>query len=330
MGLTHVQGEWIPLQVKVFSRWFAAQLKNKSNIELSDISTDLTNGVALVELAKILTHKDTPRKWSLTPKRNIEMVQNCDLALDMFVKDGVNFIGISGRDINQNNEKLILGLVWTIISHYSFGDKKSQLLSWVIERTANYPNVEKFTPYDLSLCALLDSYVPEKINFYSLDPNDSDYNSQLALNTMKDLGIPLFIYPEDLKNQELKFDQQILLTQLAAAKEVLENLPPKHAEIEVVERSIELPEEILPIENEEIPEINQEKSEDLIENNNEITRKELEEEPLCKDNDSVVIEKHETNEKSSYMTFEDIKDTLLIVGIIGTMVLLVAFELEIL
>lgn len=310
MGLTHLQGEWIPLQIKVFSRWFAAQLKNKSNIEINDISKDLKNGVALVELAQILTCKESPRKWSHEPKRNIDIVQNCELALDMFMKDGVHFIGISGRDINENNQKLILGLVWTIISHYSFGDVKSKILSWANERTANYPNINKFTPYDLSLCALLDSYVPEKINYFSLDPNDSQNNAQLALKVMDELGIPLFIHPEDLNCQEIKFDQQILLTQLAAAKEVLENLPQKQMEneTEIIERSIEISEEIADNNQTEI----QQEVESLI------------------NKDLVVVEKLESNKKNSQFDFEDLKDTLFIILLIITMILLVAFEFELL
>lgn len=330
MGLAHLQGEWIPLQIKVFSRWFAAQLKNKSNIEINDISKDLKNGVALVELAQILTCKESPRKWSHTPKRNIDMVQNCELALDMFKKDGVHFIGISGRDINENNEKLILGLVWTIISHYSFGDVKSKILSWANERTANYPNINRFAPYNLSLCALLDSYVPEKINYFSLDPNDSQHNAQLASNVMKELEIPLFIYPDDLNCQEIKFDQQILLTQLAAAKEVLENLLHKQIEIktEIIERSIEITQENLNNDQDDIEEIESKNCQQEIVVSNQTEIQQEKESLISKD--LVVVEKLESNKKVSQFDFEDFKDTLLIIFLIITMILLVAFEFELL
>ena len=47
-GLTKVNDEWIPLQKKVFTRWVNYQLKNQSSI--SDITKDLSNGVALVQL----------------------------------------------------------------------------------------------------------------------------------------------------------------------------------------------------------------------------------------------------------------------------------------
>ena len=241
MGLAEVQGQWVPQQVKAFSRWITEQLKAKEELEIQDVTKDLKNGVVLVELAKILTNKETPRRWAFYPKRNVDMVQNCDLALDMFTKDGVHIIGISGRDINENNEKLILGLIWTLISHYSIGKNKFAIIKWAKERTCGYSNIDKFTPYELSMCALLDSYFPEKIKYDSLDPTDSYHNLELAKKVMKEIGIPVYIDSIDFKDQNGKVDQQILLTQLVAAKYVLENLPQQEIQtIEVKERSINL------------------------------------------------------------------------------------------
>lgn len=77
-------------------------------------------------------------------------------------------------------------------------------------------------PYDLSLCALLDSYFPEKINYYSLNPNETEHNSKLATQVMDELGIPVFVYPEDITNQECKVDDKTLLTQLSTAKVILD------------------------------------------------------------------------------------------------------------
>ena len=245
MTLATVDEEWIPTQVKVFTRWVQNQLKDIQNIQVNDITKDLTNGVALVQLAKILTENDTPHAWISQPQRTVDMVQNLDMAVDMFTKDGVKLVGISGKDVNDNNEKLILGLIWSLILHYSIGrsvsnenmgkdnnlpndklsdkNSKNTLLSWAIDRTANYPNINNFKPYDLSMCALLDSYVPEKVNYYSLDPKDSEHNSQLATKVMNELNIPVFIYPEDL-NQDHDVDHKTLLTQLSTVKVVLDNV----------------------------------------------------------------------------------------------------------
>ncbi|KAK8841384.1 GTPase activator activity protein [Tritrichomonas musculus] len=249
-SLNKVDDQWIPLQVKVFSRWVSSKLQGHSNVKVEDITKDLSNGVALCDLATYLTHKNAPRSWSHDPKRTVDMVQNCELAVDMFDKDGVRLVGISGKDINDNNQKLILGLVWSLILHYQIGasfdidnsngkentvesvannittkNQKEALLSWASERTANYPYIHNFQPFDLSLCALLDTYVPEKINYYKLDPKDSQHNSELATNVMHDLGIPVFVYPEDLQKHDNIVDEKTLLTQLSTAKVVLDKRP---------------------------------------------------------------------------------------------------------
>ena len=219
--LAKINDEWVPLQAKVFSRWVEAHLKGVSQTKVEDITKDLSNGVALVELAETLTHKKATRNWVRSPTKNVQNVQNCELALNMFENDGVKLVGISGKDISDNNEKLILGLIWSLILHYSIGNvmdygesangkangqmslsntKKmsdatasKELLSWAIQRTEKYSNVQSFKPYDLAMCALLDSYFPEKVKYSTLNAEDHQHNSQLATNVMNDLGISCFV-----------------------------------------------------------------------------------------------------------------------------------------
>ena len=80
------------------------------------------------------------------------------------------------------------------------------------------------------MCALLDSYVPDKINYYSLNAGDVQKNAEHACNVMKEIGIPVYVMPEDLIRSGGKVDEKTLLTQLAAAKIVLENLKARDAE----------------------------------------------------------------------------------------------------
>lgn len=242
-----INENWTPLQTKVFSRWTSNQLKDFADTDVViDIQKDLSNGVALVELAISLTNKKEIISWTKIPKLKSEMVQNCNLAIDIFAKDGVNLVGISGKDISDNNQKTILDLIWTLILHYSIerslkitqtenrqiiNEKRNksniksnidELLSWANQRIENYPNIHNFIPYDLAICALLDSYFPNKINFYSLNPKDSEYNLSLAVKIMNEIGIPIYVYPEDLKKFKNSVNEKILLTQLSSAKVVLD------------------------------------------------------------------------------------------------------------
>lgn len=49
------------------------------------------------------------------------------------------------------------------------------------------------------MCALLDSYDRKKINYCSLDPKDSEHNSQLTTKVMHELRISVYVYPKDYK-----------------------------------------------------------------------------------------------------------------------------------
>ena len=56
--------DWVPLQIKVFTRWVKANLNNV-NDSVNDITKDLSNGVALCQLSEILTKKQAP--WKKDP-----------------------------------------------------------------------------------------------------------------------------------------------------------------------------------------------------------------------------------------------------------------------
>ena len=120
MNTTHTHTECIPQQIRVFTKWVSNNLsKVHSNVKINDITKDLQNGVALIELTEILVGKLAPRDWDFQPKQTDGMAHNNDVALNMLIKDGVHLKGISGKEVNENKEKFILGLVWTLILHYS-------------------------------------------------------------------------------------------------------------------------------------------------------------------------------------------------------------------
>ena len=91
---------------------------------------------------------------------------------------------------------------------------------WALERTKKYEGVQDFKPYDLAICALLDSYHPELIHFSQLDPNKHRENVELSVKVMEQLGILVYFYPDELIDFT-NIDKKILLTQLSSAKLIL-------------------------------------------------------------------------------------------------------------
>ena len=120
MNTEHRNTECIPQQIKVFSKWVKCALSNnRLDVTIKDITKDLKDGVILVELSEVLVCKLAPRDWELQPKRTEDMVHNSELAIEMFTKDGVHLSGVTGKEVAESKEKFILGLLWTIILHYS-------------------------------------------------------------------------------------------------------------------------------------------------------------------------------------------------------------------
>lgn len=236
-GLRKIDDQYTPLQIKVFTRWVQHHIRG-SQIQITDLFADLKNGVILVRLAEALTKRQRPRKLAARPTRVFEQVENCDMAIEMFKADGIRFENISGQDVNKGETKLILGLIWTLILHYSVSasvqddqvheqgechhdhqDDQAQLLDWARQRTAGYDNLDGLAPYDLLICALLDSYYPEQIEYATLDPENVKENTQKACQVMTQNGVTVYVYSEDAEHG---VDHKTLITQLAAVKSVLD------------------------------------------------------------------------------------------------------------
>ena len=150
---------------------------------------------------------------------------------------------IGPSDIYEGNIKLILGLIWSLISHYQvFGpdpflmkkydtsdqdsklEKKQRrvtvkklLLNWVNAILPNAVSQNFTTDWNdgLRLSALVDYCRPGLIpDHTSLDPNDGLSNITTAMELAeKELGVPLVLHPDDLAVE--KPDELSVITYLS-------------------------------------------------------------------------------------------------------------------
>ena len=145
----NVNEECLPLQTKVFARWITNIVPN---ININNITSDLSNGKTLIKLAQALTHRKAPK--DNTVQKPISNVINCNVAFKMLHNDGFIPNGVTSKDISNNNEKQIMEFIWQLITHYSIENSfskikenassenvNSKLLSWAMKRTQNYKNI---------------------------------------------------------------------------------------------------------------------------------------------------------------------------------------------
>jgi hypothetical protein len=114
---TQQQPTWIETQHKTFTRWCNVILAKGGNPPMNDLVNGFHTGENLVlvmqELAKV------QRRYVKDPKMRIQMIENIQTALDIIEKDSnIRIVNIGAQEICDGNLKIILGLIWSLISHF--------------------------------------------------------------------------------------------------------------------------------------------------------------------------------------------------------------------
>ena len=97
-------------------RWANAKLAPRG-IAVSRVGTDFCDGTALINLLEVCSGQSLGR-YCHRPTMKLQRLENCTLALNFLRAQGVKLVNIGPEDIVEGREKLILGLLWSIILHY--------------------------------------------------------------------------------------------------------------------------------------------------------------------------------------------------------------------
>jgi len=108
--------DWEKTQYKAFRNWTNINLSSlKSSVKT--LETDFKTGIRLAQLVEILQKKSIG-KWNHETKRQMQELENLNIAITAIQKDNVKLVNIGSTDINEGNLRIILGLLWTLIHHY--------------------------------------------------------------------------------------------------------------------------------------------------------------------------------------------------------------------
>ena len=199
----------------------------KRGKKIEDIQKDFSDGLLLSTLLEVISAEDLPTKLNKNPKMKIHKIQNINSCLKFIEQKGVKLWGIASEDIHDENLKLILGMVWTIILRFAIADiseeelnAKEALLLWCKKKTAGYDKVKVENFHNswqdgLALCALIHAHRPDLIDYNSLDKSAVRENLQLAFDVAeKELGITKLLDVEDLVDVP-KPDERSVMTYIA-------------------------------------------------------------------------------------------------------------------
>ncbi|KAI8978042.1 calponin homology domain-containing protein [Pilobolus umbonatus] len=221
-----VENTWEIIQTKTFTKWVNNKLDLENIPNIIQLDKDLADGVRLIQLLEIIGGERL-RPFNQHPRMIFQKMENVNKALDFIKLRGVSLTNIGAEDIVNQNLKLVLGMLWTIILRFTINDinqdgknAKEGLLLWCQRKTANYDEVDirDFTyswADGLAFCALIHHHHPELIDFDSLDKNDRHGNTALAFEIAeKQLNIPRLLDVEDVCDIS-KPDERSIITYVA-------------------------------------------------------------------------------------------------------------------
>lgn len=154
----------------------------------------------------------------------IQKMENLNFVFAFLQSKSVNVTNIGSADILDGNQKLILGLMWTLIKSFQVAEVdvegvsgKDGLLLWVNRSLADYPTVEvkNFSSSwsnGMAFCALIHRFYPSLMDFDKLSPANAQANVKLAFDLAREkFRIPQLLEVADVAGVA-KPDEKSIMT----------------------------------------------------------------------------------------------------------------------
>ncbi|KAJ7329309.1 hypothetical protein JRQ81_015483 [Phrynocephalus forsythii] len=222
---------WKKIQQNTFTRWCNEHLRCVQK-RIGDLQKDLSDGLKLISLLEVLSQKKMYRKYHPRPNFRQMKLENVSVALEFLEREHIKLVSIDSKAIVDGNLKLILGLIWTLILHYSISmpmwededeeDAKKQtpkqrLLGWIQNKVPQLPitNFNRDWQDGKALGALVDNCAPGLCpDWETWDPNQPVENAREAMQQADDwLGVPQVIAPEEIVDPNV--DEHSVMTYLS-------------------------------------------------------------------------------------------------------------------
>uniref|UniRef100_A0A3P8URD4 Filamin C n=1 Tax=Cynoglossus semilaevis TaxID=244447 RepID=A0A3P8URD4_CYNSE len=222
---------WKKIQQNTFTRWCNEHLK-VLNKRINDLQRDLSDGLKLIGLLEVLSQKKMYRKYHSRPNFRQMKLENVSVALEFLEREHIKLVSIDSKAIVDGNLKLILGLIWTLILHYSISmpmwededaedtkklTPKQRLLGWIQNKVPQLPitNFHRDWRDGKALGALVDNCAPGLCPDWEMwDPSQPVENAREAMQQADDwLGVPQVIAPEEIVDPNV--DEHSVMTYLS-------------------------------------------------------------------------------------------------------------------
>ncbi|ESO10092.1 hypothetical protein HELRODRAFT_167944 [Helobdella robusta] len=220
----------LKIQQNTFKRWINDKLSSVQK-SVNSLENDFSDGLLLISLVEVLSGKKF-NKYVTSPKMRIHKLENVTTVLTFLQKEEkIKLVNIDSAAIVDSKLPLILGLIWTLILHYSFqtvvwsGEKtkptksdspNNRLMIWINERSK--VKITNFTTdwnSGIALGALVDAISPGLLTEWTMwVKTDALKNATKALTIAeKELNIVQLIKAVELTNPNV--DEMSVVTYLS-------------------------------------------------------------------------------------------------------------------
>ena len=109
------------LHAKTFGAWANSYLRQRG-LRINDLTTDLSDGVLLIQLIELVSGTACPEKYHAKPTLEIQKVENVLIAT-RFINQYAN-INVNPKDVVSGNTKVILAIMWRMILHFGVEQRR--------------------------------------------------------------------------------------------------------------------------------------------------------------------------------------------------------------
>merc|ERR1711935_1271832 len=227
---------------KMFRNWMNSLGVNPF---VNYLYTDLQDGLILFQIYEfiqpgIVNWNKVTRKFSgISAKKNLQILENCNYAVELGKKLNFVLVGIQGDDIKIGNKMLTLALVWQLMRKYTLSllaklspdgspIVESEIIHWANQRLQDSNkgiSIKHFQDpalkSSLPVIDLIDAIKEGAIDYSvvkkssgKLGSVEAMSNAKYAITMARRIGAPVYALPEDLTEGKHKMVMTIFASLL--------------------------------------------------------------------------------------------------------------------